>query len=327
MRGQAKIPPPEATPGPGFDLPLGGVKIISQQNGGETFQVEIPQALPLSGDPSSAGPVASGYKPPQELPDDNLPPTGPKQGCVVMPCYQTQLIPCGQPHDPRVPTAQGCASPVPGYCVRHINSGSAAGNTFQTEIDIFEIGFETLFESAQLLQNVAAIQASGGGSYRNSAGRGHSRKQPVGPFIIPGTPRASAAANQIVGAVNPSRICRAQNGACGKDGALRMLHKPLKPAGIEFHIAVEDGNPGGRRRTPSAIYRPGKTRIFAHFNHLRSISSHLSGNATNQGVVHDDDVSRGNGLGFERDQEAPEQIQAIVDWDYGRNQRIGLHAG
>jgi hypothetical protein len=60
---------------------------------------------------------------------------------------------------------------------------------------------------------------------------------------------------------------------------------------------------------------------------LCSISSHLRGNATIRSVVHDYDMSRGNGLGFERSQEAPEQIQAIVDWDYGRNQRIGLHAG
>src|SRR5262245_55090160 len=113
--------------------------------------------------------------------------------------HQIDLIARYAAHRMRMPLAERRAAAMPGDRLRHVPSAEPLHGGPQSEIDIFEIGFERLVERPDTAEQLGAEQRGGARRKPDTAAQG--KTGPVGTSVT-GAPGAARAAQCIERAVD-----------------------------------------------------------------------------------------------------------------------------
>src|SRR5262249_35290554 len=168
-----------------------------------------------------------------------------------------------------MPWAKSTATLVPGDGFGHVHTSTILQHTSNTELDVFEIRFETLVEHSDSCKKSAAEQDGGPG--RRVDGAALLKEGPVG-LAMSGPPCGGPAREDIERAIENCVLSGRKNLARGEPGVgfLGSATQCGEVVGRQLYVIVQDRNPGRGARAQTAIHREGETGIPFQAEHARS---------------------------------------------------------
>ena len=126
-------------------------------------------------------------------------------------------------------------------------------------------------------------------------------------------PRATGARYQIVGAVDHGMVRGAEDQSGGKGSAFVVSEKTLEPAGVQFHVAVEDGDPLRCGVTPADVHGPGEAEVLAGADDTAAVAPGHFDSVVGRSVIDHNHLGERRRLGVQGPQQTVEQVGAVMD--------------
>src|ERR1039458_7724507 len=211
-----------------------------------------------------------------------------------------------------MPAAQCGAALVPGERAGDVQSGQAARGAAQTELDIFQIGFESAFQQADAAEKFGTQEH--GGKRRRPDPPLDGKDGAVSPAAAD-APGGTPSAERIECAVDLVLRSGSQDFAGGEPCGARFGGggETREVIGGQFDVAVEYGHPTAAAFADTAVDGFGEAGVTAHREDAGAAGARGIGSAVGRAIVHHQPFGGGQRLGLQSVEQPFQQGPAVPD--------------
>src|ERR1039457_372795 len=208
-----------------------------------------------------------------------------------------------------MPAAQCGAALVPGERAGNVQAGQAARGAAQTELDIFQIGFESGFQRADAAEEFGSQEHGGKRRRPDLPLDGKSRA------VLPAAAERIECAVDLVVRAGDQDLAGGEPCGAGFGGG----GEAREVIGGQLDVAVEDRHPIAAAFADATVDGFGEAGVAAHREDAGAAGASGVGSAVGGTVVHHQPFGGGQGLDLQSVEQPLQQGPAVPHRHYGRD--------